>query len=497
MALGFFGKPGEGLNENTRALLGNMLSDPNAPGGALEMSLTGIDIPSGAHKTSLMNFFLDLIPKNIFSALSLGSTMAIVFFAIIFGFAIGTLKEKSALMLIDMLTAVFESFQKLINWSLYFLPFGLICLLAGQISKVGADIFMAMSKFIILFYVGGILVFLIATLVIWLKSGIRNPFKVLMALFDPVLISFATRNSMAALPSAISSLENKLNFNSVSVSLTLPLGMTMGRFGNILYFGLASFFVTQIYGVDLALTQYLIIFIGVIFAGTATAGASGIITLSVMSIILTPLGLPMEAVLIIFMAIDPVVDPMRTFVIVYVNTMISALVADLNTAHPEASGDKPAVDNQPGSFELPESPQKPALPDSNELHVLVSSENYKPFLNRDNSGAYKALEPAVLAELAHRINRTLTVETVPDPIKASLDPLGQTIIAGRIIREDIAPGGFAYSLPFASLNDNGKRKFLCLLVPVGNPLLPALNGAIKDLNAESFLKHFSEGKPAV
>jgi Na+/H+-dicarboxylate symporter len=119
--------------------------------------------------------------------------------------------------------------------------------MAGQIAQVGVMVFMAMSKFIILYITGTVILFIIATILIWIRSGIKNPFKVLAMLFEPIMLAFATRNSMATLPSAINSLGDKMSFDKTTVNLTLPLGMTLGRFGNIYYFAVAVFFVAQIY----------------------------------------------------------------------------------------------------------------------------------------------------------------------------------------------------------------------------------------------------------
>jgi len=329
MGVGMIGKPGSGLNEETSSLLSGLITSSEQEGisGALEINLSSAQesVPTD-HGPSMAVFFSDMIPSNIFRALSLGSTMAIVFFSIIFGVAIGFLPDESATMLIDLLSAIFQAFQKLINWSLYLLPFGLICLLAGQIAAVGIQIFAAMSKFIILYCVGTFIIFVICTFVIWIQARNNGFVKTLSLVFEPILLSFATRNSMATLPSAINCLDNKMKFDSDGVNLTLPLGMTLGRFGNIFYFAIGVFFVAQIYNTPLGPMHYLIILVGTIFAGTATAGASGIVTLSMMSIILNPLSLPMEAVLIIFMAIDPIIDPFRTFLIVYVNMAATAII---------------------------------------------------------------------------------------------------------------------------------------------------------------------------
>ena len=329
VAIGSFGKPGSGLSEDTRTLLAKLLSSEQDESSILEMALSsGDDVIQAAQRPGMSSFFTSMVPSNIFHALSLGSVMGILFFSIIFGVAIGFLPEDSSTLLINLCTAVFQAFQKLIGWSLYLLPIGLICLLAGQIAMVGIHIFVAMSKFIILYCLGTVVIFIICSAVIWIKSGIRSPFKVLSILFEPMLLALATRNSMAALPSAINSLDKGMGFNSNSVNLTLPLGMTLGRFGNIFFFALGVFFIAQIYEAPLLPLNYLVILVGVIFAGAATAGASGIVTLSMLSIVLDPLSLPLEAVLIIFMAIDPIIEPFRTFLNVHVNIAATTLVAE-------------------------------------------------------------------------------------------------------------------------------------------------------------------------
>ena len=327
MALGIIGRPGSALSDQTRTQLSKLLSASGEKSGILEISLDPDGETEPRERSGIGSFFMGLVPSNIFQALSLGSIMAIVFFSIIMGVAIGTLQEEYARLLINLFSAIYHAFQKIIGWSLYLLPFGIIFLLAGQIAAVGVQIFAAMSKFIILYAIGSFVLFILCTVILWIRSGLSNPFRVVSMLFEPILLIFVTRNPMATLPSAIDCLENKMKFDSAPVNLTLPLGMTLGRFGNIFYFALGVFFVAQIYDTPLSFVHLLIIFIGAIFAGTATAGASGIVTLSMLGIVLEPLGLPMEAVLVIFITIDPIIDPFRTFLVLYVNMTATAIIA--------------------------------------------------------------------------------------------------------------------------------------------------------------------------
>jgi Na+/H+-dicarboxylate symporter len=457
MAVGILGRPGAGLGEDTRSLLTSLISS-QAGGDAsevLEVTLSGAPLAEPASKAGLEIFLTSLIPSNIFSALAFGSTMAVVFFSIVFGIAIGFVNDQSADMLIKFLSAIFETFQKLVSASLYLLPFGLICLMAGQIAQVGILVFMAMSKFIILYCAGTAVLFIVLTAIIWVRSGIANPFKVLALLFEPIMLAFATRNSMATLPSAITCLDDKMNFDRTPVNLTLPLGMTLGRFGNVFYFAVAVFFVVQIYGMEPAAAQYATIFLGVIFAGTATAGASGIVTLSVISIVLSPLNLPVEAVLVIFMAIDPIIDPFRTFLLVYGNICATTLIAG-----------------------------KKASYGADALSVIIrKSPDRQPVLYHDADGNLAGFEIELLREIARRLDKELLIQE-----GAPLDGVKTDIIGGCVIKTEKSPPGLIFSQSYGTVTEQNVKMELCLLLSPFSVDSVKINGIIKKINSENFLK---------
>jgi proton glutamate symport protein len=452
--VGFIGKPGADLGAATRRLLTDLISEHGSSGSdALEISLSGSANIIQNNSGGIGSFLVNLIPSNIFQALALGSTMAVVFFSITFGIAIGFINDESAELLINILSSIFEAFQKLVNASLYLLPFGLVCLMAGQIAQVGVLVFMAMSKFIFLYCIGTALLFFITTIFIWVRSGIANPFKVLGMLFEPMLLAFATRNSMATLPSAINCLTNKMQFDKTAVNLTLPLGMTLGRFGNIYYFAVAVFFVAQIYGMTITPSQMGLIFFGVLLAGTATAGASGIVTISVISIALTPLNLPVEAILVILMAIDPIIDPFRTLYLVYGNMAATAMIA----------GRKKVLVNT--------------------LNVVLRKGGKSPLLTHDSNGNLVGYEINLLAEIARRLGKTLNVAEGMLPGDEPID-----IIGGCVVKTQQAPRGFVYSTPWAFMNDHKIKLPLCFMLQPMSPESAKIDAIIKSLNSENYLK---------
>ena len=522
IAAGSFGRPGSGLSNDTHDLLAKLLSSEQDGVSILEVALgSGEDFVQAVERPGMSSFFTNMVPSNIFHALSLGSVMAILFFSIIFGLAVGFLPDESSTLLINMLTAIFQAFQKLIGWSLYLLPFGLVCLLAGQIAMVGVNIFIAMSKFIVLYCVGTIVIFIFCSVIIWIKSGIRSPIKVLSILFEPILLAFATRNSMAALPSAINSLDNGMGFNSNSVNLTLPLGMTLGRFGNIFYFALGVFFVAQIYNMPLLPMHYLIILVGVVFAGTATAGASGIVTLSMLGIVLDPLSLPMEAVLVIFMAIDPIIEPFRTLLNVNVNMTATALIAERGEKESELFALENAIkiaeqriqrstraklagtadENDERTFneisaeiEYLRQEKRKLLKKSGgvEITVFVQDFQNRPPLIYRNNGILDGVEIKFLNEIGRCLEKKVVIK---DSASLNEDEIEKTIeeadiIAGSITRSESPPlKDYGFSASWLSMkNREGIKTPVCFLLNKTSVNTPKIDGVIKELVTKDFIR---------
>ncbi len=320
---GLIGKPGH-LDQDRQAELGQMINKSEyAPD--LEISLS--EPPKEEKKTGFSDFCLNMIPNNVFKALTLGRALELVFFSIIFGIALGFIRGPTSDTIVNLTSTLFETFQKLIDWAMYGLAFGLICLLAAQIASIGVGILTLMLKFIVIFYAVGIAIIIVCIFAIAKRSKQKFS-KALKAIQQPIIVSLATRSSFASIPSAINALEDNLKFEKVSTNLFVPLGVTIARYGNVLFFALGSIFVAQLYGADLGITDYLMIVVGSVFAGIATTGATGILTLPMIGIVLEPLGLPFETAFIIFVAIDPIIDPIRTLLIVLTNMTSTAYLAE-------------------------------------------------------------------------------------------------------------------------------------------------------------------------
>ena len=317
--------PGRNLSTKTLESLGVLVNDSSVD---LEMALTGpiLEEPS----RGMGAFLISLVPDNIFSALSQGETLKVLIFSIIVGISLGLIRDRVTEPCFDILEAIYRTFNQLINWLTMVLPIGLFSLLAYQLSQQGLDVMLSMINFVVAALVIFLVVYVLSTLVVWQQSK-TSLISVLAALREPTILALATSSSLACLPSSIAQLSEALKFNRQTVNLVTPLSITICRFGSVIYFALGSLFVMQLYDKPLSLGSVSIVIAGSIFAGMATAGVTGILTLTMLGIVLEPLQLPLEAVLVLFVAIDPIMDPFRTLSIVHTGIAATAVIADVET----------------------------------------------------------------------------------------------------------------------------------------------------------------------
>jgi len=321
---GLIGRPGQGLGEETMDVLGNLVHESESDID-LEMFFF-IDMPDPDAGPSLVNFLQEIIPPNVMASMTNGRNLQVLFFAVTLGIASGFIPKRKSDSLLNLLEGIYLAFSKVISWAMYILPIGLCCLIAEQVSQIGVDILLAMTKFVAVFTVCCILIFVISTITIWQCSK-RRLTEVLSGMKDTIIIALATRSSLATIPSALDAMHTKLGFDKTNTNLIVPLGITICRFGSIVYFAVATIFVAQLYNAHLGVQGLFIALVGSILAGMATSGATGVLTLTMMLLVFEPLGLPFEAVLVLFIAIDPIVDPLRTLIIVYPACASSALIS--------------------------------------------------------------------------------------------------------------------------------------------------------------------------
>jgi Na+/H+-dicarboxylate symporter len=315
-------RPGENLSVETMQTFGKIVgNDLNSSDTA--MNLGGVDEP--VKTVGFSDVLAGLVPSNIFAALASGDTLKALVFALLFGFAVGQVPTRVSDGLTQSLETIYNSCQILMHWLNYPLPIILFCMSAAQMAKTGIGPLQAMAQFVLAFFIASLVALALATLIIWRRSNATLR-QTLNALQAPFALALATRSSATCMPSMIESLADQLGFARSRVELMVPLSVSLLRVGPVIYYVAATMFIAQLYGKTLGPAELAIVMSASILAGFASAGMTGLLTVSLVGLTCGYLGLPFEAVFILFLAVDPLCDMLRTLVLVIGNNAAVSLI---------------------------------------------------------------------------------------------------------------------------------------------------------------------------
>ena len=297
------------------------------PGVNSGISLDALDAGLDLSNQSIGDTLIGIVPDNLFTAFTEGNILSIIFFALLFGFFLTKIRPDYQKATLDVVNGVFEVMMKITMFIIRFTPLGIFGLVAGVVAEqnnIGAVAVGLGSYFITVLI--ALLIHGFITLMLLLKvAGNINPFKHFKSMSSVLLTAFSTSSSSATLPLTMESVEHKSGVSGKVTSFTLPLGATINMDGTALYECVAAIFIAQIYGLDLTIANQAMI---VLTALLASIGAAGIpmAGLVMITIILSYLGLPLEAVGLI-LAVDRPLDMIRTAVNVWSDSCGAAIIA--------------------------------------------------------------------------------------------------------------------------------------------------------------------------
>ncbi len=330
LVLGLIGKPGAKLDKQSKISLGKILTESESKSGSefapeMEISLND-SLEKKNQSPDIMQHLYEMIPSNIFTALSDGKNVKILFFSVILGIAIAFVPKDVGDHFLNNCYAIFKAFEKIIVSAMYALPFALCALLADQISLVGIEVLYAMIRFVIILYIGALLIIIVNSVIIRITTGISF-FRSFQKLKDTLFIAFGTRSSFAAMPTALRELHEGLSVKAETANFVMPLGITLCRYGTVMTFALSTVFFAQLYEMPLNIQSMMIILIGSVIGGISAAGAPGAAAISMLAVEFDLLGLPLAPAIILLLAVDPVTDPILTLVNVHTNCAAATWIA--------------------------------------------------------------------------------------------------------------------------------------------------------------------------
>jgi proton glutamate symport protein len=272
---------------------------------------------------------VELVPSNIFNALASGDTLKVLLFSILFGIAVGHVPQAVSASLADTLDTVYRACIVLTRWFNVLLPFASFAMIAEQVSNLGPQSLLVMLDYLRVMGVAT-LIFVTVSLITVSFATHMSIWRVFREHQNVFMMAIATRSSVACIPVMIELLSERLQFRRTVVELMVPLQTALLRAGPIMVYVIGTLFIAQLYGRELRPEELILLGLSSVLLGLTTAGMSGIVIISQMSILCGYFAIPFEAAFVLFIAVEAVSDTFRTLTLVSTITAATAAVSPLD-----------------------------------------------------------------------------------------------------------------------------------------------------------------------
>lgn len=275
----------------------------------------------------VVDIFIRMVPTNIVAAAADGRMLGLIFFSLLFGYFMTRVAGPPGQVLRDFWQGVFETMMKITDWVMKFAPIGVFALVARVVASTGFAAFEPLMAFFFTVLAAlAIHLLLVLPLLLRFVAGV-NPLNHFRAMSPALLMAFSTASSSATLPVTMECVERRAGVSNQTTSFVLPLGATVNMDGTALYECVAAMFIAQAYGLELSFaTQFTVVLVALLTSiGVAGIPAASLVAIT---IILTAIGLPVEAVGLI-LAVDRVLDMCRTSVNVFSDSCGAVLIGRL------------------------------------------------------------------------------------------------------------------------------------------------------------------------
>jgi proton glutamate symport protein len=263
--------------------------------------------PSAA--SGLAQWFVDLVPQNVFKAAADGTMLTVIVFAVLFALALSGIEAARRDAVLRVVHGVADAMQRLVGGILQLAPVGVFALAIPLASKLGLSAAGAVIAYISLVVALTVAAAVLLLYPVGIVMGRMTP-AAFGALCAPAqAVAFASRSSLAALPAMVESAE-QAKMPPVISGFILPLAASIFRVGGAVAMPVGVLFLARLYAVPLSAPQLAsVAFTSVLSTFTVPGIPGG--SIIAMVPVLAAVNLPIDGIGIL-LAVDTIPDMFRT-----------------------------------------------------------------------------------------------------------------------------------------------------------------------------------------
>ena len=308
-------KPGAGLVFDKAALAANQ--------GVLTIAKNA----GMAKDKPWFQYLVDLLPQNPIDSAARafqGEIIAMMVFALFFGWALSTVIKDENHPLPQVLDAIFQACMKVISVAIKLAPFAIFCIVFNTAYRMGAGFLGNVAYFAFVVVLGLLLQFFVVYTIFLATVARINPFSFYKQCREVYVYAFSTASSNATLPVALKCATETLGLPPKIARFVITVGASANQNGSGLYEGVVVLFLAQVFNVDLTVGQQIQVVFMSMLAGVGTAGIPGG-SLPLIVVLMINVGVPAEGIGLI-LGVDRFLDMCRTTLNVAGDLVIAKLI---------------------------------------------------------------------------------------------------------------------------------------------------------------------------
>ena len=254
---------------------------------------------------------VSILPANPLGSMVETEMLQVVLFGLIVGAAVVGMAPERARPLLELMDSIQEVCMTVVKWCMKIAPIAVFGLLAQITAKVGIDVLGGLT-----IYMGTVLAGLVCLLAFYCllvsTAGRYSPLSFLSKIRETQLLAFSTSSSAATMPYSLETAQEKLGVRKSVAQFLIPLGATVNMDGTALYQGVATVFLAQVFGVQLGMTELVLVVVTAVAASIGAPSTPGV-GIVILAMVLQSVGIP-EAGIALIIGVDRILDMSRTSV---------------------------------------------------------------------------------------------------------------------------------------------------------------------------------------
>ncbi|MCD4862981.1 MULTISPECIES: dicarboxylate/amino acid:cation symporter [Pseudomonas] len=259
-------------------LIGLIVVNVVQPGAGMNVDVSTLDTKgiaayaAAGEKQSTIDFLMNIIPSTVVNAFATGEILQVLFFAVLFGYALHRLGETGQLVF-NFIDRISHVFFNIINVIMKLAPIGAFGAMAFTIGKYGVGTLVQLGYLMACFYITCLLFVLVVLGAVARMHGF-SILKFIKYIREELLIVLGTSSSESALPRMLTKMQ-KLGAEKSVVGLVIPTGYSFNLDGTSIYLTMAAVFIAQATNTQMDITHQITLLLVLLISSKGAAGVTG------------------------------------------------------------------------------------------------------------------------------------------------------------------------------------------------------------------------------